>query len=237
MDGLEILETGKNALRNVCDVTLLNLPNLVELCLEGAFGSVKEVMMENTGVLENYVKLKAAKRREEEEKRRREDGVVLNVEDWENLPNDVTTISVNACSDYKKEVLDLSRFTKLRELKIASQCFQYVSQVQIVGLSELKNIRIGEGAFQSNNKDSLLQIKNCPSFLSLSIGNESFKSFSQWEMSGVKSLQNITMGCGCFREANCVVKEMNDLNTLKLGDLCFEKSRHTVIESGVSFNY
>ena len=170
MDGLEILETGKNALRNVCDVTLLNLPNLVELCLEGAFGSVKEVMMENTGVLENYVELKAAKaimeeekrkmneekRREEEEKRRREDGVVLNVEDWENLPNDVTTISVNACSDYKKEVLDLSRFTKLRELKIASQCFQYVSQVRIVGLSELKNIRIGEGAIHSNNKDNLL---------------------------------------------------------------------------------
>ena len=166
-----------------------------------------------------------------DQERRRIDGVVLNAEDLDNLSVEVTSISVKACDDYKREVLDLSRFTRLSELKIASKCFNYVSQVRIVGLLELQIVRIGEGSFQSNSKDSVLHIENCPSLLSLSIGNESFKSFSQWEMSGVKSLKSITMGCGCFRNANCILKDMESLKCVTLGDLCFEKSRHTVIES------
>ena len=157
----------------------------------------------------------------------------MNAEDMENLADDVTSISVKACDDYEKETLDLSRFTKLKELKIASRCFNYVSQVRIVGLLELQTVSIGEAAFQNNGKDCKLQIQNCPSLLSITIGNESFKSFSQLEMSGVKSLQSITMGCGCFRDANCVMRNMESLNRVTLGDLCFEKSLHTVIESGI----
>lgn len=226
-------------MQNVSDVTLVNLPNLVELCLDSAFLSVKELTVENAGMLENHAGLKNAKKRIEEEKRvdeekrRREEGIVLNAEDMENLADDVTSISMKACDDYEKETLDLSRFTKLKELKIASRCFNYVSQVRIVGLLELQTVSIGEAAFQNNGKDCKLQIQNCPSLLSITIGNESFKSFSQLEMSGVKSLQSITMGCGCFRDANCVMRNMESLNRVTLGDLCFEKSLHTVIESGI----
>ena len=43
------------------------------------------------------------------------------------------------------------------------------------------------------------------------------------------------LGCGCFREVDLVLKELKSLEVVELGDLCFEKSRHTVIESGVVF--
>ena len=88
----------------------------MELCLDSAFLSVKELTVENAGMLENHAGLKNAKKRIEEEKRvdeekrRREEGIVLNAEDMENLADDVTSISVKACDDYEKETLDLSRF-------------------------------------------------------------------------------------------------------------------------------
>ena len=41
MDSLETLDAGVNAMQNVSDVTLVNLPNLVELCLDSAFLNVK----------------------------------------------------------------------------------------------------------------------------------------------------------------------------------------------------
>ena len=242
MNELSELKGRMRALRNVKKVRLVNLPKLSVMILRFAFVDVKELEMENASlesheVLSEVMRKKRIEeeRRVNEKKRRREEGIVLNAEDLENLANDVTSISVKGCDDYEKETLDLSRFTKLKELKIASKCFNYVSQVRIVGLLELQTVSIGEAAFQNNAKDCKLQIQNCPSLLSMTIGNESFKSFSQLEMSGVKSLQSITMGCGCFRDANCVMRNMESLNRVTLGDLCFEKSLHTVIESGVQY--
>ena len=228
-----------NALRNANDVTLNTIPKLDDLSLQFAFMNVKTLEMENAGMLENNGELLKWKReiaeerrREEEELReRRESGIVLNADDLENLPAHVKSITVNACEDYKKEVLDLSRFSELETLKIGSTCFNYVSRVSVVGLAKLKSMTVGEGAFQGDQSDAELVVKSCPLLCEVRVGNESFKAFKSLELVELASLKTLTLGCGCFREVDLVLKDLKSLEVVELGDLCFEKSRHTVIES------
>ena len=228
-----------NALRNASDVTLMTIPKLDDLSLQFAFLNVKALEMDNASLLESnceLVKWKmqiAEERRKEEEelRRRRESGIVLNADDLESLPAHVKSITVNACEDYKKEVLDLSRFSELETLKIGSTCFNYVSRVSVVGLAKLKSMTVGEGAFQNNSSDCALVVKSCPLLCEVRVGNESFKAFKRLELVELASLKTITLGCGCFREVDLVLKDLKSLEVVELGDLCFEKSRHTVIES------
>ena len=217
-----------NALRNASDVTLMTIPKLDDLSLQFAFLNVKELKMENAGMLENNGELMKIK---EELRERRENGIVLNADDLESLPAHVKSITVNACEDYKKEVLDLSRFSELETLKIGSTCFNYVSRVSVVGLGKLRSMTVGEGAFQNNSSDCALVVKNCPLLCEVRVGNESFKAFKEVELVELASLKTITLGCGCFREVDLVLKDLKSLEVVELGDLCFEKSRHTVIES------
>ena len=219
-------------MRNASDVTLNTIPKLKKTSLRFAFVNVKELKMENASMLENNGELMKI---EEELRERRENGIVLNADDLESLPVHVKSITVNACEDYKKEVLDLSRFSELETLKIGSTCFNYVSQVSVVGLAKLKSMTVGEGAFQNNSSDCALVVKNCPLLCEVRVGNESFKAFKEVELVELASLKTITVGCGCFREVDLVLKELKSLEVVELGDLCFEKSRHTVIESGVVF--
>ena len=217
-----------NAMRNANDVTLNTIPKLDDLSLQFSFVNVKTLETENAGMLENNGELMKIK---EELRERRENGIVLNADDLESLPAHVTSITVNACEDYKKEVLDLSRFSELETLKIGSTCFNYVSRVSVVGLAKLKSMTVGEGAFQNNSSDCALVVKSCPLLCEVRVGNESFKAFKEVELVELASLKTLTLGCGCFREVDLVLKDLKSLEVVELGDLCFEKSRHTVIES------
>ena len=217
-----------NAMRNASDVTLNTIPKLNDLNLQFAFMNVSELKMDNASMLESNVSLRKTM---EELRERRENGIVLNADDLESLPAHVKSITVNACEDYKKEVLDLSRFSELETLKIGSTCFNYVSRVSVVGLAKLKSMTVGEGAFQNNSSDCALVVKNCPLLCEVRVGNESFKAFKEVELVELASLKTLTLGCGCFREVDLVLKDLKSLEVVELGDLCFEKSRHTVIES------
>ena len=217
-----------NAMRNANDVTLNMIPKLDDLSLQFSFMNVKTLEMENAGMLENNGELLKIK---EELRERRENGIVLNADDLESLPAHVKSITVNACEDYKKEVLDVSRFSELETLKIGSTCFNYVSRVSVVGLAKLKSMTVGEGAFQNNSSDCALVVKNCPLLCEVRVGNESFKAFKEVELVELASLKTLTLGCGCFRDVDLVLKDLKSLEVVELGDLCFEKSRHTVIES------
>ena len=62
------LDAGMNAMRNASDVTLNTIPKLDDLSLQFAFLNVKELKMENAGMLENNGELMKIK----EELRERE---------------------------------------------------------------------------------------------------------------------------------------------------------------------
>ena len=145
-------------------------------------------------------------RREQELKElreRREKGIVLNAEDLENLPVHVKSISVEKCDDYQKEVLDLSRFTELSELKIGNECFMYVIELKLIGLSELESVEIGDKCFTkyySNfgrivpDPNRHFYLKNCPKLKSLKMGCFSFFDYSVIEIENVDALEVIEMG-------------------------------------------
>ena len=154
-----------------------------------------------------------------------------NKEEWERLDSSVQSITVNGCDDYLNEVLDLSKFSELVELKIGDNCFNYVSVMNISRLPKLRSVEIGEKSFQNESANNLLMVKNCPALASLKIGNQSFKGFKRLELSEVNGLKSITVGDECFKECDLVLKELKDVESLCVGSGSFEKSRHTVVES------
>ena len=141
------------------------------------------------------------------------------------------SITVNGCDDYLNEVLDMSRFGELVELKIGSNCFNYVSTVSISRLAKLRSIEIGERSFQNESANNQLMVKNCPALVSLKIGNQSFKGFKRLDLNEVRGLKSITVGVDCFKECDLVLKELKGVESVCVGSGSFEKSRHTVVES------
>ena len=159
---------------------------------------------------------------------------VKSAEEWNALPSDVKRIVVNGCDDYKREVLDLSRFAELEELTIGDGCFNYVSKVSVVGLKKLKSVSIGAKSFQNESNDSELIVSDCPELTSLIIGNESFKGFKEMTLSELDGLETITIGDDCFKECDLLVKDLKSVESVVIGANSFEKSRHSVVESEVS---
>ena len=160
--------------------------------------------------------------------------MVNNKEEWERLDPSVQSITVNGCDDYLSELLDLSRFGELVELKIGCNCFNYVSVMSISRLPKLKSVEIGEKSFQNESTDSQLMVKNCPALVSLKIGNQSFKGFKRFNLSEVDGLKSVMIGDECFKECDLVLKELKSVESVCVGSGSFEKSRHTVVESLIS---
>lgn len=159
-----------------------------------------------------------------------ENGIVTCKAALDALTEQVSFITVQSCADYRSEVLDFSRFANLEVLRIEKDCFDYPSKLKIEGLKKLKGVEIASGCFHCTNADSEVIIRNCPELAELVIGDHSFPSFKSLRMSGLPSLQRIQMGAECFREVSLEVKTMENLEVLVLGEGCFEKSLHTVIE-------
>ena len=148
------------AFRNVRKVEMVDIPALKEMILRLAFVDVKELKMENASLLEKNEKLSESKRKQEEERLKKEtekrerayNGIVLNAEDLESLCVELRSIDVKKCEDYQNEVLDLSRFVDLKEIKIGDYCFNFVKEVIIVGLKRLETITFGDNSFQTTQR-------------------------------------------------------------------------------------
>lgn len=253
-----MLTGGVDVLRNTHIVTAVRVPKLSTLTLPTSFVELKKVTVENASLLEKHPMIErkvkeqeaggsgvidvitvpgsevvVVKRNEQEILERREKGIVMDAEDYRNLPVEVTSITVESCEDYKSEVLDFSRFKELIVLKIKPKCFSYPSVVKIDGLPKLKSIEIGENCFSSNSANSQLLVTDCPALDSLNIGNHSFSDFKTFSISNNPMLRSLTMGSFCFTEAEFSLKGLGGLETICLGEKCFEKSRHTLIEGAM----
>ena len=157
---LTSFEGRMKAFRNVRKVEMVDIPALKEMILRLAFVDVKELKMENASMLEKNDKLSESKRKQEEERLKEEtekrerayNGIVLNAGDLESLCVELRSIDVKKCEDYQNEVLDLSRFVDLKEIKIGDFCFNFVKEVIIVGLKRLETITFGSNSFQTTQR-------------------------------------------------------------------------------------
>ena len=110
------------------------------------------------------------------------------------------TIPSNSLNDAYLNVLDLSRFKRLKKLVIGDGCFMYVNETRLTGLYYLESVEIGMNSFTKNknwygnNPNRHFYLKNCPKLKSLKMGRYSFSDYSVIEIENVDALEVIEMG-------------------------------------------
>ena len=127
--------------------------------------------------------------------------VVLNEEN-QFLHNHIEELIVenNSCNGPEWAALDLSFMSHLRLLEVGDDCFDYVDEVKLIGLSKLERVVIGMNSFtkeeysHGNDPNRHFYLKNCERLRELKIGYWSFSDYSVCEIENVPSLEVIEMG-------------------------------------------
>ena len=126
---------------------------------------------------------------------------VTSVNQFLSLSTDVTEIIVDdGVSDSGITGFDVSGFSKLKRLEIGNDCFTYVEEVKLIGLSELESVEIGMNSFTQHKNDydndpnRHFYLKNCPKLKSLKMGCYSFSDYTVIEIENVDALEVIEMG-------------------------------------------
>ena len=118
-------------------------------------------------------------------------------------------VSDGSCNGEEMWLLDLSLMSSLKTLRVKDECFSYVEEVKLIGLSELESVEIGEKSF-TKYKDTYhttadpnrhFCLKNCPKLKSLKMGHHSFMDYTVIEIENVDALEVIEMGD--LDEASC----------------------------------
>ena len=124
-------------------------------------------------------------------------------------------VSDGSCNGEEMTLLDLSLIPSLKSVRVGSECFSYVEEVKLIGLSELESVVIGENSFYFY--DSTLCycfcVKNCPKLKSLKMGKHSFVRYSTCVIENVDALEVIEIGdwsidSNNFRPASLVLKSI-----------------------------
>ena len=124
------------------------------------------------------------------------------VDELNALDSSVESIIVdsNACKDESFTILNMTRFVNLRVFEVGDYSFSYVEVVQLVGLSKLERVVIGDSCFEDDYSDGVysdnkhLYVKNCERLRELRIGSRSFVAYSVFDVENVPSLEVIEIG-------------------------------------------
>ena len=114
--------------------------------------------------------------------------------------SDVESLSIlsNTCNEESVIELDLSKYPKLKSVTIGDECFMYVDEVKLIGLSELESVEIGMNSFTKNSvgndPNRHFYLKDCPKLKSLKMGRYSFSDYTVCEIEKVDALEVIEMG-------------------------------------------
>ena len=198
MGELGELTGAMRALKNVKEVELMEMAKLKKCVLMGGLKNVKSVRMENAGKLESVKGLKEVM---EEEKMAREMSAlakqtaeIRSIEDLKTVSCyiGVIVIASNCCNDWGLNVLDLSRFVNLRELKVGDECFENVKEVKLIGMNSFTKDK--DSWHRSIDSKRHFYLKNCERLRELKMGCCSFSDYSVCEIENVPSLEVIEMG-------------------------------------------
>ena len=168
------------------------MPLLVNVTLPNAFLYYDEWSVVNAGELANHPNLIP----------HTSTANVFNVNDLNALSSTVTEIIVEnrCCRDPSFTVLDLTRFTSVRQIVIGHDAFMYVDELKLIGLSELESVEIGMNSFTQHKSgygddpDRHFYLKNCPKLKSLKMGRYSFSDYTVCEIENVDALEVIEIG-------------------------------------------
>ena len=103
--------------------------------------------------------------------------IVKNDDDFVLLDEDVEVIEVKngMCNNEAFEYWEMGDYLQLRELIVGDECFQFVKDLKIVGLSALEKVEIGKQCF-CNASGGVFEMRDCAKLKSVRIGDGSFVS-------------------------------------------------------------
>ena len=116
----------------------------------------------------------------------------------------ILTVSSNRYNDITTTHLHFHPLlSRLQEIKIDQECFNYVHTFTVDGLESLKLIKIDNNCFKKRydrqtSVGGYACIMNCPNLSQLTIHNKSFEYYKSLRLSNLNSLQSINLGCWCF---------------------------------------
>ena len=126
---------------------------------------------------------------------------IHNWNEWESVNERVTerVIPPNCCNEAEWSVFDVSELKWLKSIEIGDECFEYVNEVKLIGMSILERVVIGKNSFTKKNGYSYnpnrhFYLKNCERVRELKIGCCSFSDYIVCEIEIVPSLEVIEMG-------------------------------------------
>ena len=122
--------------------------------------------------------------------------------EWQALSKSVTEVVVSSscCNKESINVLDLSELKKLRRIEIGNDCFEFVNEVKLIGLSELQSVVVGMSSFtqhkyrDGDDPNRHFYLKNCPKLKSLWISRFSFSDYTVCEIENVDALEDVCIG-------------------------------------------
>ena len=127
---------------------------------------------------------------------------VCSMNDLASLESGVThiTVSNNCGNENTAASLYFTRFTQLKELVIGDNCFMNVDQLNLIGLSKLRSVVIGENSFTKKkngygyDRNRHFIVRNCSALAELRVGRYSFSDYSSCEIENVDALEVIEIG-------------------------------------------
>ena len=122
--------------------------------------------------------------------------------EWQALSKSVTEVVVSSscCNKESINVLDLSELKKLKRIEIGNDCFEFVNEVKLIGLSELQSVVVGMSSFtqhkyrDGDDPNRHFYLKNCPKLKSLRISRFSFSDYTVCEIENVDALEDVCIG-------------------------------------------
>ena len=110
------------------------------------------------------------------------------------------TIGSNCMNENSTVLLHLTRFAQLKELVVGDSSCVNVDQLNLIGLSKLRSVVIGENSFTAhpnsfgNNPNRFFFLRGCASLKELRIGRYSFSDYATFEIESNDALEVIAIG-------------------------------------------
>ena len=100
--------------------------------------------------------------------------IVKNDDDFLLLDESVELIEVKngVCNDEDFEEWEMEEYVRLRELIVGDECFQFVKDLEIVGLNALEKVEIGKQCF-CKASGGVFEMRDCEKLKSVKIGDGS----------------------------------------------------------------
>ena len=117
----------------------------------------------------------------------------------------------------------------LKSLRVGDDCFRRVNEVRLIGLNALKRVVVGDESFSGGS--GCFVLRECCGIRELKIGSSSFPLYSCCMVEANESLALFDVSWWSFVRSSLVLRDLEELECVRIGSRSFEKSLHSVIES------